>query len=504
MAFDGLRIWFLTGSQDLYGEATLRTVREQSAAIVAGLGAAPDIPVEIVHRPTVTTPDGIRRACLDASADDACIGVIAWMHTFSPAKMWIAGLQALQKPFLHLHTQYGRDLPYADIDMDFMNLNQSAHGDREFAYIVSRLRHPGKVIAGHWQDPAVQARIGAWARAAAGAHEARTPEGLPLRRQHARGGRHRGRQGGGPGAPRHRGEHLPRQRAGGHRRRRSADAEVDRLCAEYDEAYEVVARAARRAASAASRCATPRASSWACAPSWRRAASAPSRDTFQDLGALKQLPGIGAQRLMADGYGFAGEGDWKTSALVRIVKVMSQGLDGRHLVHGGLHLRLRGGCAAEPRRAHAGGLPDHQRGHAEVRDPPALRGRARGPRAPRLHGRAPGPGVVVGLCDMGTRLRLVANEIDAVEPPAGPAQAAGGAGALEASPEPRPRQRRPGCWPAARTTPASARAVGLEVLEDFAEMVGVELLAIDDDTDARTFRRELRWNQVYWHLARAV
>ncbi len=172
MAFDGLRIWFMTGSQDLYGEETLRKVAEQATRIVAGLDVAPDIPVEVVLRPTVITPDGIRRACLDATADDSCIGVIAWMHTFSPAKMWIAGLQALQKPFLHLHTQFGRDLPYADLDMDFMNLNQSAHGDREFAYIVARLRHPGKVVAGHWQDPAVQRRIGAWARAAAGAHEA--------------------------------------------------------------------------------------------------------------------------------------------------------------------------------------------------------------------------------------------------------------------------------------------------------------------------------------------
>ena len=192
MAFEGRSIWFLTGSQDLYGEATLRAVHEQSAAIVAGLREAPDIPVEIVHKPTVTTPDGIRRACLDATADDSCIGVIAWMHTFSPAKMWIAGLQALQKPFLHLHTQFGRDLPYADLDMAFMNLNQSAHGDREFAYIVSRLRHPGKVIAGHWQDPAVQRahrRLGPRGRRGArGAH----PQGLPLRGQHARGRRHRG------------------------------------------------------------------------------------------------------------------------------------------------------------------------------------------------------------------------------------------------------------------------------------------------------------------------
>ena len=147
------KIWFLTGSQDLYGEAILGAVKEQSAEMVTGLGLAPDIPVEIVRVPTVTTPDAIRRACLEASSDDACIGVIGWMHTFSPAKMWISGLQALNKPFLHLHTQYGADLPYGSIDMEFMNLNQSAHGDREFAYIVSRLRMPRKTIAGHWQDP---------------------------------------------------------------------------------------------------------------------------------------------------------------------------------------------------------------------------------------------------------------------------------------------------------------------------------------------------------------
>ena len=174
MAFDGLKIWFLTGSQDLYGEVILGKVKANSAEMVEGLNAADVVPVEVVHRPTVTTPDGIRRACIEASADDSVIGVIGWMHTFSPAKMWIAGLQSLTKPFLHLHTQHNARLPYDSIDMEFMNTNQSAHGDREFAYIVSRLRMPRKTIAGHWQDPAVQGRIGSWMRAAAGVHEART------------------------------------------------------------------------------------------------------------------------------------------------------------------------------------------------------------------------------------------------------------------------------------------------------------------------------------------
>ena len=173
MAFHGRKIWFLTGSQDLYGEVILGQVKTDSAEMVAGLNASAAVPVEIVHRPTVTTPDGIRRACIEASADDSVIGVIGWMHTFSPAKMWITGLQALTKPFLHLHTQHNADLPYDSIDMEFMNTNQSAHGDREFAYIVSRLRMPRKTVAGHWQDPAVQGRIGSWMRAAAGVHEAR-------------------------------------------------------------------------------------------------------------------------------------------------------------------------------------------------------------------------------------------------------------------------------------------------------------------------------------------
>ena len=173
MAFDGLRIYFLTGSIHYYDDATRQKVAEQSKRIVRGLQAAAEIPIQIVQLPTLLDPDAIRRACLEASADDACIGVIGWMHTFSPAKMWIAGVQALSKPFLHLHTQYGADLPYRDIDMDFMNLNQSAHGDREFAYIMSRLRLPRKIVAGHWADPGVQRRIGAWSRACAGAHEAR-------------------------------------------------------------------------------------------------------------------------------------------------------------------------------------------------------------------------------------------------------------------------------------------------------------------------------------------
>ena len=171
--FGALEVWFFTGSQDLYGEAALEQVARDSAEIVAALDAAPGIPVHIVSRPVLRSAEGIAAAIAEANASDRCIGLIAWMHTFSPARMWIGGLQSLGVPLLHLHTQFNRDLPWADIDMDFMNLHQAAHGDREFAFIESRLRVARKTVAGHWQDPYVHDRIAAWARAAAGWHEAR-------------------------------------------------------------------------------------------------------------------------------------------------------------------------------------------------------------------------------------------------------------------------------------------------------------------------------------------
>jgi L-arabinose isomerase len=467
---------------------------------VEGFRAAPDIPVEIVQVPTLLHPDGIRRACLEASADDACIGVIAWMHTFSPAKMWIAGLQALQKPFLHLHTQFGRDLPYADLDMDFMNLNQSAHGDREFAYIVARLRHPGKVVAGHWQDPAVQRRIGAWARAAAGAHEAShlkvcrfgdnmrevaVTEGDKVEVQARLG----------VSVNTYPVNELVEAVA------QVADADVERLCAEYEAEYDVASelRAGGERRDSLREAARIELGLRAYLGAGGFGAFS---DTFQDLGGLRQLPGIGPQRLMADGFGFAGEGDWKTAALVRIVKVMAEGLPGGTSFMEDYTYDL-GADAPLSLGAHmlevcpsiAGATP-------RVEIHPLFIGDREDPVRLVFTG-APGPAVVVGLCDMGNRLRLVANEVDAVEP----------AHELPRLPVARALWKaRPDLATAAEAWLLAggphhtcfSRAIGLEVLEDFAEMVGVELLAIDGATDARSFRRELRWNQVYWHLARSV
>jgi L-arabinose isomerase len=500
MGFDGLVIWFLTGSQELYGEATLRRVEEQASAIVAGLGDAPDIPVRVEQKPVVTGPDAIRRMCLDADADDACIGVVAWMHTFSPAKMWIAGLQALHKPLLHLHTQFGRDLPWADIDMDFMNLNQSAHGDREFAYIVTRLRRPRKIVAGHWQEAAVQRRVGTWARAAAGLHEARhlrvarfgdnmrevaVTEGDKVEAQARLGFAVNGY-----------GVSDLAERVA-----QASDADADALCRTYDEAYELAAElrpdGARR-------------------DSLREAARIELglrnfleeggfrafTDTFEDLGPLRQLPGIAAQRLMAEGYGFGAEGDWKSAALVRIVKVMAEGLDGGTsfmedytydlgtapaTVLGAHMLEVCPSIASRTPRCEV-----HPLSIGGREDPVRLVFTAR-----------PGPAVVVGLLDLGTRLRLVANQVDTVTPPAD----------LPRLPVARALwQPRPDMATAAESWLRAGgphhtcytQALDLECLEDLAEMAGVELVTIDADTDARSFRRELRWSQVYWHLAGAV
>jgi L-arabinose isomerase len=497
MLTDGLRLRFLTGSQDLYGEETLALVEQQSKVIVAALDASAAIPVTIDPPLVVKSPDGIRRACLDAESDDACIGVIAWMHTFSPAKMWIAGLQALRKPLLHLHTQFGRDLPWSEIDMDFMNLNQAAHGDREFAYIVSRLRHPRKVVAGHWEDEVVRERIGTWARAAAGAHEARhlriarfgdnmrevaVTEGDKVEAQ-ARFGFAVNGYGIGELAS------------------RIADVDdgaAERLCAEYDDTYEMAADLRPGAERRDSLVEAARIE-LGLRTFLTDGGFGAFTDTFEDLGALRQLPGIAAQRLMADGYGFGGEGDWKTAALVRIVKAMASGLDGGTSFmedytydFGAASPQVLGAHMLEVCPSITAARP-----RCEIH-PLAIGGREDPVRL--VFTARPGPSVVVGLSDMGDRLRLVANAIDTVEPPRD----------LPRLPTARALWRpKPDFTTAAESWLLAGgphhtcytQALGLDALEDLAEIVGVELLIIDASTDARSFRQQLRWNGVYWHLA---
>ena len=305
-------LWFITGSQHLYGEETLKQVADDSKVIAAALDKSELIPVKVVFKPVLTTANAITSVCMEANNDPACAGLIAWMHTFSPAKMWIAGLKRLNKPMLHLHTQFNRDIPWNEIDMDFMNLNQSAHGDREFGFICSRLRMERKVVVGHWQDKDVLRSIGAWSRAAMGALEGRNLRvarfGDNMRDVAVTEGNKVSAQ-----------VRLDYEVQGYgigdlvDAVSKVSDKQVSALVKQYGDDYKVSAKVL-------------------AAPAVREAARIEAgmraflekggfkafTTNFEDLHGMVQLPGLAVQRLMADGYGFGAEGDWKTAALVRI------------------------------------------------------------------------------------------------------------------------------------------------------------------------------------------
>ncbi|SDR32560.1 L-arabinose isomerase [Thermostaphylospora chromogena] len=493
-----MKLWFLTGSQGLYGEETLRQVAEQSQEIAAALDRS--LSFEVVWQPVLTSAEAIRRVCLEANSDDECIGLIAWMHTFSPAKMWIAGLDVLRKPLLHLHTQANLELPWSTIDMDFMNLNQAAHGDREFGYIQSRLGVPRKTVAGHVSDPAVIERIAAWTRAAAGRAEVAT---LKLARfgdnmrdvAVTEGDKVEAQLRFGVSVNTYGVTELVEAVDA------ASDADVTALVKEYEERYRVVPEL--RAGGERHESLRYAARIELGLRSFLEAGGFKAFTTnFEDLGGLRQLPGLAVQRLMADGYGFGGEGDWKTSVLLRTLKVMSDGLPGgtsfmedytyhlkpgEELILGAHMLEVCPSIAADTPSCEI-----HPLSIGNREDPVRLVFDAR-----------PGPAVVVGLADMGDRFRLVANEIDVVEPLA-PLPKLPVARAVW---RPRPDLRTSAeSWliaGAPHHTVLSA-AVGAEELTDFADMLGVELLVIDADTTTRAFAKELRWNQAYYRLAQGL
>ena len=491
-------IWFVTGSQGLYGEETLRQVASQSQVIAEALDAAPDIVTRVVWKPVLTDAATIRRLCLDATADDSCIGLVVWMHTFSPAKMWIGGLEALRKPLLHLHTQANVALPWADIDMDFMNLNQAAHGDREFGYAQTRLGVPRKTVFGHVADPSVTARVGDWARACQAADALRTmrlarfgdnmrdvavTEGDKVEAELTFGVSVNGY---GADALASAVQAAP-------------DDAVDALITEYSDLYDISPelrpngdrheslRYGARIEAGLRQFLTD-------------GGFTAFTTSFEDLGALRQLPGLAVQRLMADGYGFGGEGDWKTAVLLRALKAAATGLPGGtsfmedytyHLEAGqGLVL---GAHMLEVCPSIAGERPKlelHPLSIGAREDPVRL-----------VFDAAPGPAFVAGLSDLGDRFRLVANEIDTVGPPE-PLPKLPVARAVWA---PRPDLRTSAeSWLIAGAPHHTvySSALSTEVLRDLAEIVGVELLVIDGQTRVRQFEKELRWGQAYYRLAR--
>lgn len=498
--FASRELWFLTGSQDLYGDDVLEQVAGQSRQVAELLDAAPEIPVVIRWRPVLKDRDQIRRMALEANASDACVGVIAWMHTFSPAKSWIAGLDVLRKPLLHLHTQANEALPWADLDMDFMNLNQAAHGDREFGYIATRLAVSRKTVVGHASHAAVRQRVGTWARAATGwavAHELRIARfGDNMRDVAVTEGD----------------KTEAELRLGvatntwgvadlADRVDAATDVMVDELVADYDDAYDLAAelRAGGDRRDALRYGARIELGLRGFLVDGGFGAFTTN---FQDLGRLRQLPGLAVQRLMADGYGFGAEGDWKTAALVRIAKVMGHGLPGgaslmedytyeltpgREKILGAHMLEVCPSLTtARP------SLEIHPLGIGGRSDPVRL-----------VFDTDCGPAVVVSLADMRDRFRLTANVVDVV----GPDHPLPKLPVARAVWRPQPSLATAAeCWLMAGGSHHTMMTtqLGIEVFEDFAEIAGMELLIIDGDTAPRSFAREMRWNQAYFRLAQGL
>jgi L-arabinose isomerase len=492
-----LEVWFITGSQHLYGEEVLKQVAEDSKEIAEFLSKSISIPVKIVFKPVLTTPDAVYSLCMDVNTAKNCIGIITWCHTFSPSKMWINGLKVLQKPILHLHTQYNRDLPWGEIDMDFMNLNQAAHGDREHGYIMTRMRINRKVVVGYWKDENVQERIGVWSRAAAAWYDM---QGAKVARF-------------------------------GDNMREVAVTEGDKVEAQKQFGYSVngygigdlVAYVNKVSESEINKQVETYFAEYVVSSNIKKDNTL-LRDaakieigmrnfliegnfkafttTFEDLHGLKQLPGLAVQRLMAEGYGFGAEGDWKTAMLVRSMKVMAAGLKGGtsfmedytyHLDPKGM--KVLGSHMLEVCSSIADGKPSleiHPLGIGGKADPARL-----------VFNVADGAAINASLIDMGNRFRLIVNEVDVVKPDA----------PLPKLPVARvvwvPRPNMPvgaAAWIYAGGAhhTSFSQVVTSEYMEDFANIAGLEYVVIDKDTKINDFNKELRWNEMYYMLAKGL
>jgi len=494
-----LEAWFVTGSQHLYGSETLIAVEQHSTTIARALSESSLIPVKVIAKPVMTSSESIQQLCLDANSSKNCIGLITWMHTFSPARMWIGGLRSLNKPYLHLHTQFNEELPWSTIDMNFMNLNQSAHGDREYGFIGARMRLPRKVVVGSWRDTSIHSEIAVWARAACAWHDA---------------------------------QHLKIARLGDNMRNVAVtegdkvdaqirlrysvngygvgelvrfihevlDAEIERLTVEYDETYEVAESLRpngnqRKALHEAARI------ELGLRHFLLESDSNAFTDTFEDLHGLAQLPGIAVQRLMADGYGFGAEGDWKTAALVRAMKVMSHGLNGGtsfmedytyHLKDGG---QVLGAHMLEVCPSIADDKPS-----AEIH-PLSIGGK--GDPVRLVFTASSGRAVNASIVDIGNRFRLVVNQVNLMRPEQ-PLPKLPVARAIWV-PEPNLKiAATTWIYAGGAHHTALSHALTPEHLQDFADMAGLECLMIDGNTNVADFVKELRWNDMYYHLASGI
>lgn len=492
-------VWFVTGSQHLYGPKVLQTVAQDSEIIVAGLNQSGKLPVRLVVKPTVKSPEEIFAVCQQANANPDCVGLVLWMHTFSPAKMWIAGLNELRKPFLHLHTQFNAELPWAEINMNYMNTHQSAHGCREFGFIGTRMRKERKVVVGHWQNPTVVQELDDWCRAALGWAESRS---LKIARF-------------------------------GDNMRQVAVTEGDKVAAQIQFGYEVHAYSLADLVAVVDAVSDSDISSqldlyrqdYEIAPAvftddyalqmlknearlelgmrtfLEKGGFKAFTNCFENLAGLTGLPGLATQRLMAQGYGYGAEGDWKTSAMVRIMKVMGQG--------------RAGGCSFMEDYTYNFGSRDQVLGAHMLEVCPSIA--AAKPRlevhrhtigvkcdvARLLFSAAPGPAINVSPIDLGNRFRILINEVDTVVPPAGTPELP----VASALWEPKPNLSvAAAAWIHAGGAHHTvfSQAVTTDMVVDFAEMAGVETVIIDDATNIRQLKNELRQSSAYYFLKQGL
>jgi L-arabinose isomerase len=488
------QFWFVTGSQHLYGPETLNEVEEHSRTITQSLDRDPSIPYELIFKPVLTTPDAIRRLMIEANADDNCAGIITWMHTFSPAKMWINGLTQLSKPLLHLHTQYNRDIPWDSIDMDFMNLNQSAHGDREYGFIGARLGISRKVVVGYWEDDEVRSRVGSWMRTAVAFAESRCLKvarfGDNMRQVAVTEGDkveaeiQLGWSVNGYGI----GDLVQRVNA-------VSEKDLDRLMEEYAELYDIVPEGRSDGAIRESIRYQGRIELGLKAFLQEGGFSA-FTTTFEDLQGLKQLPGLAVQRLMAEGYGFGGEGDWKTAALVRLMKIIADGQGTSFMEDYTYHLEPNNELVLGAHMLEI--CPSITADKPKIEVHPLGIGGKEDPARMVFDGKS-GPALNASIIDMGNRFRLLVNEVDAVQPNK----------AMPKLPVARV------LWKVLPNLKDGAEAwihaggahhtgfsyvVKTENLIDFAEMAGIECVVIDKETTPLAFRNELRLNDMVWRL----
>ena len=487
-------IWFVTGSQHLYGPETLKQVAADSAKIATTLDKSPAICQKVVFKPVLTTPESITDLCTEANISKNCIGLITWMHTFSPAKMWINGLSVLTKPFLHFHTQINRDIPWETIDMNFMNLNQSAHGDREFGFIGARMKLNRKVVVGHYQDSEAIDRIAVWVRAASALYDARNMKvarfGDNMRDVAVT-------EGNKVSAQMQMGYSVYGYGIGDLVKsvNNVSPASVKKLLAEYGDEYKLTKAIAGSETLKDAAKIEIGMESFLTEGNFKAFTT-----TFEDLHGLKQLPGLAVQRLMAKGYGFGAEGDWKSAALVRSMKVMAEGLKGGtsfmedytyHFDPKGM--RVLGAHMLEVCPSIAQGKPSveiHQLSIGGKEDPARL-----------VFKTATGNGINVSVIDLGNRFRMIVNEVEVVKCPDMPELPV--ASVLW---KPLPDLKSAAAaWifaGGAHHTGFST-AINSEYLEDFAGMIGIEYLIIDEKFDLTAFRKELRWNEIYYHFAGA-